>query len=378
MNMRTARAGRNGCYTLSQLTLLVALFLIVSTATVDAQYPTAPSPVSVATPVSDAPERVTFPAADGPHRAQMEWWYYTGRLVDEASDNRYGFELVAFKSGRMGLTGYVAHFAITDTHTGRFQYEQRTALAPRGEGAASGSAPGFDISVGDWRMSGSNGADSLKASMDGYAIDLTLSTTKPPAIHDGDGFIDYGEYGGSYYYSRTRIVVSGKLAVDGKDHGVTGQAWFDHQWGDFTTYSETQWDWFGLQLDNDTEVMLYLIRSPDGTPVAIDGSIVDPSGEVTILQPADLSATASGTWSSPHTGVTYPSGWKVGIPAMNLKLAVEPVMPDQELDTKQTTGLVYWEGEVTVDGMMGDQHVSGFGYVELNGYADLSAGDISG
>jgi hypothetical protein len=75
MNMRTARAGRNGCYTLSQLTLLVALFLIVSTATVDAQYPTAPSPVSVATPVSDAPERVTFPAADGPHRAQMEWWY---------------------------------------------------------------------------------------------------------------------------------------------------------------------------------------------------------------------------------------------------------------------------------------------------------------
>ncbi len=322
-----------------------------------------------ATPESDAPIPVELPRDDGPHDALIEWWYYTGHLTVE-NGTRYGFEYVVFKGNTGELLGYVSHFAITDSANGVFAYDQRLRL---GEQATPQPETGFDFTVGEWSMAGSDGNDRLFAEMEGFAIDLTLVSTKPAVLHDGDGYIDYGSGEASYYYSRTRMDVSGTIIVgDETIQVVSGEAWFDHQWGDFTTFQDGGWDWFSLQLDDQTELMLYVITTVDGTTLIVDGSIVDADGGLTVLSDGDFLITPLDEWTSPHTGVTYPSGWEVTIPSIDLVLTVTPTLLDQELDTRATTGVIYWEGEVIVTGTRAGKAIGGLGYVELTGYAARS------
>jgi predicted secreted hydrolase len=316
----------------------------------------------------DAPIPVELPRDDGPHDVALEWWYYTGHLFTQSGE-RYGFEFVVFKGYRETILGYASHFAITDSAHGRFAYDQRVALVPK----APPAADGFDLRVSDWAMSGAGGNDSLTAGMTSYAIDLRLTGQKPAVLHDGDGYIDYGSGQASYYYSRTRMTVAGTLTVDGRPQVVTGEAWFDHQWGNFSTY-KGGWDWYALQLPNDTEMMLYIIRGPDGGALIVDGSYVAADGSLTVLDRGDFTVTPTGSWTSPHSGAAYPSSWSIEYPAGQLTLKLAPTLADQELDTTASTNVIYWEGEVTVSGTQAGQPIGGLGYVELTGYADNRSG----
>lgn len=322
------------------------------------------TPLATPTGSSSAPVPVTFPRDDGPHDTTTEWWYYTGHLVTETGD-RYGFEYVIFKGRRSGIEGYAAHFAITDNQTQTFRYDQRVGPASRRER----STEGFDLALGNWMMRGANGEDQLQAEMAGYAIDLQLSSLKPPVLHDGDGHFNYGDGTSSYYYSRTRIAVNGSLTVGNETLPVTGEAWMDHQWGDFASFTAGGWDWFAVQLADGTELMLYVIRNETGETVEAYGSLVDWAGVVTQLAGADFVVEPVATWTSPATGTTYPSGWTISLPAESLSLTLTPALVDQELDTTQSTGVIYWEGEVTVEGDRAGSPIDGLGYVELTGYA---------
>jgi predicted secreted hydrolase len=218
-------------------------------------------------------------------------------------------------------------------------------------------------------MRGGDGRFALAADMAGYAIQLDAATTKPAALHDGDGYIDYGNGTSSYYYSWTRLTIGGELNAGQGWQDVTGEAWMDHQWGDFATYRDGGWDWYAVQLEDGTDVMLYLIRGPQGETLLVDGSLVDARGAVTTLGASDFTVAAGTQWTSPATGTTYPSGWTVTIPKERLTLTITPVMRDQELDTRRTTGVVYWEGEATVVAERDGRELHGLGYVELTGYA---------
>lgn len=312
----------------------------------------------------DAPIPVTFPNDDAPHDALIEWWYYTGHLFS-ASGERYGFEQVVFKGRPNGIPGFASHAAITDSAADQFVYDQRVA----GPDALQ-LGPGFNIVMGDWVMRGGGGNDRLKMDVPGYAMAVELTATKPPTLHDGDGFIDYGNGQGSYYYSRTRMDVTGTLVVDGAAVAVTGEAWMDHQWGDFETYDDGGWDWFSVQLGDDTDLMLYVIRGPDGRPLILDGSFVSADGELTVLDGPDFAVEATSTWRSDETDTTYPASWTIEVPVLDIDLTLTPSVAAQELDTTATTGVIYWEGEVIVTGTRGRQQVDGLGYVELTGYAD--------
>jgi predicted secreted hydrolase len=353
------RLSRGSVRSLVRLLALLALLVVVPRG-VGAE---TASPVASPS-TADAPIPVTFPRDDGPHDASTEWWYYTGHLFTAAGD-RYGFEYVVFKGQRGALTGYAAHFAVTDNPRDRFTYGQRLVPAT----GVSRPAVGFDLTIGDWTMRGANGRDALRAAMPGYGIDLRLESEKPPALHDGDGYIAYGDGTASYYYSRTRLAVEGTLTVDGAAGPVTGEAWMDHQWGDFETYEEGGWDWYALQLQDGTELMLYVIHDPAGRPVIVDGSLIDEDGDLTVLDADDFSLEATDRWTSPRNGTTYPSGWEIDVPAEDLALTVTPTQVDQELDTSRTTGVTYWEGEVTVEGTRDGEPLAGLGYVELTGYA---------
>jgi predicted secreted hydrolase len=263
-----------------------------------------------ATPgASDAPVPVAFPRDDGPHDANVEWWYFTGHLVTEGGD-RYGFEYVTFRARDGSLEGYVSHFAITDNPRRQFRYDQRL----RGAAGVAGDAAVLDLDLDGWTMRGGGGQFALTADMPGYAMRLDVESAKPAALHDGDGYLDYGNGTSSYYYSWTRMAITGALDLGQGWTRVSGEAWMDHQWGDFETYQEGGWDWFSVQLEDGTDVMLYLIRDADGRALRVDGSIVGTDGDLTVLGEGDFTIAVDGQWTSPGTETVYPSGWTITVP----------------------------------------------------------------
>lgn len=312
--------------------------------------PVAPLPPAPARPTPTLPA-VAFPRDAQPHDALTEWWYFTGHLsADDGA--QYGFEFTIFQVRRKSApSGYLAHFAVTDVHGQRFSHQARVA-----QGDARES---FPLEVGGWRLDSGGLVDRIDAQMDGATLQLSLRDLKPPALHHG-GLIDYGAAGASYYYSRTRLDAQGTLSLDaGPPRAVHGEAWMDHQWGDFVVAS-LGWDWFSLQLDDRTELMLYVLRDPAG---AVSSTYCTSVGADGAVSECGAVATALGTWTSPHTGATYPASWQLALPSGE-RLAITPLLADQELYFPNFGGTIYWEGAVRVSG---DR--TGQGYVELTGYA---------
>lgn len=313
-----------------------------------------------------APAPVVFPDDEGVHRdALTEWWYYTGHLVAE-DGGEYGFEDVFFRASRDGLRGWAAHCALTDKGAHSFRYDQRIVL---GEAAGNLDAPGMDFRIDDWRIAGLDGEDRVVGSVDGAAWRLNLSSTKPPVLHGGDGYTRGSNTETSYYYSRTRYAVGGTLILDGEPVAVTGAAWMDHQWGTFTSFSEGGWDWFALQLDDQTELMAYYVRDAADVQYLASGTFVEADGSYLELPAEAFTISPTGSWESPESGGTYPMGWTLSYPGRDLELTVEPVLVEQELDTRETTMVTYWEGAVAVAGTLAGGPIAGEGYVEMTGYA---------
>ncbi|MCC7369627.1 MAG: carotenoid 1,2-hydratase [Chloroflexi bacterium] len=336
--------------------LLLALVLLAGCAAPrEPGLPPAPPP----TPAVYPP--VTFPKDEAPHNDLTEWWYYTGHL--QAADGRqWGFEHVVFQVLRANLPPfYISHFAVTDRARKRFVFGERSS-----QGVQAQPPEGFALEVGGWSMRGLLGQDQLAASTDEYAVDLRLSATKPPVLHDG-GLVTFGPAGDSYYYSRTRMEISGAIVDHGERIPVTGLSWFDKQWGNFVVVGGG-WDWFSLHLDDGTELMLNLIKDDRGVTQIAYGTYVAEDGQFQHLPGSQFEVSVLGQWTSPHTGFTYPSGWRATLPGQSLDLTIRPVIPDQELNTQRSTGKIYWEGAQEVTGTRGGQPLSGRGYVELVGY----------
>ena len=327
-----------------------------------------------ASPTSQALPPVRFPQDEAPHRDLTEWWYYTGHMnavMPGGQTHHYGFELVFFQVLRADFPPvYAAHFAISDVTRGEFHYDQRRLAEPLAVLPNGASTSGMNISVGDWSIRGLNGLDHLAASMPNYMLRIDVWGVKPPTLHNGNGLITYGLGGFSYYYSRTRMELSGTLTDHGQPVRVTGEAWMDHQWGNFLTLAGGGWDWFSIQLNDNTEMMLYLIRDAAGRVISTYVGYIDAGGRDVLLPASALSVTVLDHWRSPATGANYPSGWKLQIadPRLHATLTLLPELKNQELVVYQSTGNSYWEGAVSIQGQSGGHAVAGEGYVELTGY----------
>lgn len=323
----------------------------------------------------DALAPIRLPQDEAPHKDLTEWWYYTGHLQARASDGslrRYGFELVCFQVLRSNLPPvYAAHFAISDISRGQFHFAQQRILQLEPSSTGATSQGGFQLQVGPWRLQGHNGEDQLAAVMPDYALQLQLQALKPVVLHNGNGLITYGLAGFSYYYSRTRLAASGFLVDHGQRLTVTGLAWMDHQWGNFLTLAGSGWDWFSLQLNDSSELMLYLIRDASKQVISTYVSFIDADGQDHLLPAQALRVQPLATWLSPVTHARYPSGWRITISdtRFSAQLILQPELKDQELVTYQSTGNAYWEGAVSIAGQSSGRPVSGEGYVELTGYA---------
>jgi predicted secreted hydrolase len=331
-----------------------------------------------------APIEFQFPRDHGPHpEYRTEWWYYTGNLTD-TEGTEYGYQLTFFRtaltpdmpsraSDLASNQVYMAHFALTDG--GRQEHEsfERFSRGAAGLAGAQGE-PLFKAWLEDWSATEvAPGVVRLQAVTDGQqgrvAIDLTLGETRPPVLQGERGLHQKSPEPGnaSYYYSLTGLASSGTITSAGRTIQVSGVSWMDHEFGTSAlTTNATGWDWFSLQLDNGAALMLYIIRTTDGSRPDVKGSLAWPDGTQQPVTGEDFTVTATGQWTSPRTGVTYPSGWQVTLPAQNVTLNVMPLIPDQEMDVS----FVYWEGAVDVIGTWGSNQVAGRGYVELTGYGE--------
>ena len=224
------------------------------------------------------PGRVfTFPQDHGKHPDfQTEWWYFTGNL-DEGDSSQWGFQLTFFRRSLVAKPSprrsswtvrdlYPAHFAITDIKTGSFFHTK--LLSREGPDLASAAPEDLNVHVKDWSATRQGEAILLKAQHEGYALDLRLVPAKPVVLHGKSGFSRKGNAKdqASYYYSFTRLNAEGSLVFQGKTHEVKGLAWMDHEFGSsMLLEDQAGWDWFSLQLDDGTELMVFHLRKKDGS-----------------------------------------------------------------------------------------------------------------
>jgi predicted secreted hydrolase len=334
---------------------------------------------------ADQPRTFSFPADHGAHPAfQTEWWYFTGNL--QATDgSRFGYELTFFRRGlspqaveRSSAWSsneiYMAHFAVTDGKGRQFYNYQRFSRA--GDDLAGAMVdPLAKIWLEDWSAQQLNTSRWQLSASDGkIKIALDLTDLTGAALQGDQGLSRKSKDNASYYYSLPRMQSSGKMTIDGQEFQVDGLSWMDHEFSTSAlALDQVGWDWYALQLDDQTEVMLYMLRKADGSIDSYSGgSYIDPDGKVTTLALSDFQVKPTGSWTSPHSQAKYPSGWILSIPSKEIELTIAPLIQDQELNLS----FVYWEGAVDIHGAVGGKSVSGHGYVELTGYAASMQGQF--
>jgi predicted secreted hydrolase len=317
--------------------------------------------------------------------AQTEWWYYTGHMQTE-SGGRFGFELVFFKRrtdlDRFGVVPlrlianplYFAHFAIADEERMGFRYEHQKSGGGAFDLRAQASTRAFRLQLGNWsvRESGNGGAHLLRATLGCDLIfEASLRSMKPVVLngHEGSGvsFKDRNE--ASRYFSLTRMKAEGRITWHGRTENFTGSAWMDREFGTWQAKDNHGWDWFSLQLETGAEVMVYHLRNLQGAPSPFSsGTYVDVNGASAHLAREDFMLEMLEHRRSPRTAAVYPSRWRLRVPRFELDVEIAPVMPDQELDTRGTTMIVYWEGACLVRGTHKERVTKGRAYAELVGY----------
>ena len=311
---------------------------------------------------------------------QTEWWYYTGNLKS-ANGHHFGFELTFFRqavSRDPAQTAtwdvkdiYLTHLALSDLDGQKFYHAERTNRA--GPGIAGVSATNGRIWNGNWQIQWEGTDQKLQAIDTEFQVHLTLRPEKPPILHGENGLSQKSEGAGhaSYYVSLTRIAASGQLELNGEQLAVSGLAWMDHE---FFTHQLAQqqigWDWLSLQLDDNTELMLFRIRRKDGSLDPFSAATyVDAQGKSTHLRAADfILQPLPQNWTSPATQATYPIAWKIVVPRLEIELEAHAALTTQELTGKTSIAPSYWEGAITLRGRRGKTPLGGVGYLEMTGY----------
>lgn len=336
---------------------------------------------------ADGPRQFLFPLDHGPHLDfKQEWWYVTGNLESLPKGRVFGYQLTLFRIGAQPDTQpikrtsawattqfYLGHLALTDVQTGRFYHFQR--LSRQALGLAGAQINPFRVWLEGWSLSQTGGTPDhphlqLNATAQNLSLRLELDSLKPVVLQGEQGLSRKSEQtqAASYYYSLTRLATSGEILLDNHRFQVQGLSWMDREWSTSALApNQIGWDWFSLQLDNQREIMFYRMRTKEGHDDAqSQGTLIDPAGHTIRLGREDFQMRSTGTWTSPKTGIRYPSGWEIKIPAHNIQLTLTPRLPDQEL---AEAAIHYWEGAVAILGEHFNKSVTGGGYVELTGYS---------
>ena len=327
-----------------------------------------------------------FPRDHGAHTDfKTEWWYFTGNLESQDGED-FGYQLTFFRQGiiepgrEIPASNFLqrdmkfAHFAVSDISSKKFHHSQKLARGAFGE---AGFEEGDRLAwIDRWSCQRIGPHDfHLLASYGDVSVDLTLRSQRDPVIHGKNGVSQKSEGEGraSHYYSLTRMATTGTVQIGKKIHSVSGLTWFDHEWAtNQLAANQSGWDWFSLQLEDGSDLMLFQIRTKEGgrDPYS-SGTFVSQTGESQKIRLADFDLAPVDWWTSPHTKARYPVAWKISIPSRKLDLTVRARFQDQELASQPFS---YWEGAVSAEGTCHGQPVKGKGYLEMTGYSGRIVG----
>jgi predicted secreted hydrolase len=316
--------------------------------------------------------RIEFPRDAGAHLGhRIEWWYVTGNL--ETKHGPMGFQVTFFRYGNPGAEASAsrfspaqllfAHAALADPRKGRLLADQRSARLF--EGLVEASTQDTAVVIDDWRLERHGSGYRTRVAAESFALELDFTPAQPPLAQGEQGFSRKGPkpLQASYYYSEPHLRVSGRVSSQGEALDVSGEAWLDHEWSSEMLAEEAQgWDWLGANLDGGGALMAFRIRDKGGASLWAGATYRAPGSAAATFGPAQVAFTPRRTWKSPRTGAQYPVAMQVEVGSM--KWILEPLMEDQELDARASTGTVYWEGAVRVSGAG-----AGRGYLELTGYS---------
>jgi len=311
---------------------------------------------------------------------QTEWWYFVGNLEAESGEE-FGYQLTFFRQGvippaerKPRESQWVpdqfsfAHFAVSELGGGGHHAFQR---ASRGTFEEAGFGEGDRLAwIRDWEVRFVKGRFYLRADEEGVAIDLELKPLKGPVYHGEDGVSQKAEGAGraSHYHSLTRIQTEGSVSLDGRTYRVTGSSWFDQEWAtNQLAENQVGWDWFSLQFEDGTELMLYQMRTTDGgrDPYS-SGTFIREDGSSQYLSSNDYSLKPLEHWTSSSTGGRYPVAWEIEVKPLGMKFTALARNDAQEMEFQPVS---YWEGPVTVEGTRSGGPLKGRGYLEMTGYA---------
>ena len=323
-----------------------------------------------------------FPRDHGMHGDyRTEWWYFTGNLQDKAG-RAFGYQLTFFRlalanEGDERLSEwhsehvFMAHFAITDIKGKKFHGFERFNRGAAGLAGASQNS--MHVWLDNWSARSSTGREfplQLKASSGEISLELELQQGKAMVLQGDAGLSQKNSVPGnaSYYYSFTRMPSSGTVTIAGQRFNVRGLSWMDREWSSSALdQDQIGWDWFSLQLDNNSELMLYRFRRKDGSRDLFSYGVYVTDDESAVkLGADDFQITTNNTWQSKSSETLYPVGWAIEVPRLGIALNVDAAIENQEWNGS----FRYWEGAVTFSGDSEGTPVKGTGYVEMTGYAE--------
>ena len=322
------------------------------------------------------PQRpLKLPADFGAHpEFRTEWWYATGWLTTP-DGKPLGFQVTFFRSAtehdRANPSSFapkqlvIAHAALSDPAVGKLQHDQKVARA--GFGIAYARTGNTDVKLEDWTfLRLPDGSYQAQIAARDFTLAIALKPTQPPMLQGAAGISSKGPQPAqaSYYYSEPHLQVTGSVTRAGKTVAVTGSAWLDHEWSSsYLDPNASGWDWLGANLDDGSALLAFRIRDRKGGVLFSHAGLRGPSGKITQFQTDQVRFTPVRNWRSPHTNAVYPVAMQIQTGPLTWQLT--PLQDDQELDSRRSTGAVYWEGAV---GITRDGKPAGRGYLELTGY----------
>ena len=328
-----------------------------------------------------------FPADFGAHpEVRTEWWYVTGSL--QAGARLWGFQVTFFRAStgiqaasasRFNAAQLLfAHAALTDLEQKRLRHDQRIARSGFGVAQArSGDTADTGVTLRDWQLSRlpqprdprlSRYTANVASDSAGFGFDLQFDATQPLLLQGDAGVSKKGpaDADTSRYYSEPQLAVQGTLTLEGKPVAVQGRAWLDHEWSDaFIPREAVGWDWIGMNLDDGSALTAFRLRRADGSSVYAGGSFRRAGEAVRAFGAGDVRFTPGRIWESAASRARYPVQWQVETPAG--RFSVNALLDHQELDSRASTGAIYWEGLSELLDETGRK--VGRGYLEMTGYA---------
>lgn len=326
------------------------------------------------------PHDFRFPRDHAAHpKFRSEWWYFTGNLVGK-NGRDYAFDITFFRFALQAeeFTSqspfrtsqiYLAHFAVADIENQTYLHAEKLARAfPEVAGA---TIDPIRVQVGNWSITQTNSSDEhwlLEAATKQFGMQLKLEAMRPIVLQGQNGLSRKSHEPGnaSYYYSIPKLSVNGALSLDGETIDVSGDAWFDREWSTSALANgQVGWDWFGLQIADDIELMYYQIRRKDGRKNQENhGVLILDNGATNVILGSEIILTPLDYWTSPETSARYPISWRLQAPEHALDITVTAKFNDQQ----STDTFTYWEGAVTTQGSFGQRTIQGHGFLEMTGY----------